>query len=120
MRDYKELINLPHLHYCVWVIVTNDICKAASKVKKADTSSEREFYEQSAALTLHNTHKGESFIIVTPKSDVGDVAHEVWHAVRKVFEWTGAELENEMVAYHIGYLMLYAWDVIKKAKKKKR
>jgi len=35
----------------------------------------------------------------------GIIAHEAWHAVFSMFEWAGAELDNEMVAYHLSYLV---------------
>lgn len=33
------------------------------------------------------------------------IAHECWHAIRKMLANQGAELENEVIAYHLGYLV---------------
>jgi len=36
----------------------------------------------------------------------GVVAHECWHAIHAMFEWAGVrDFENELVAYHLGYLV---------------
>lgn len=38
---------------------------------------------------------------VTPDT----IAHESWHAVRRMLLYCGAELDNEVVAYHLGFFV---------------
>lgn len=33
------------------------------------------------------------------------IAHECWHSICKLLQNRGAELDNETVAYHLGYLV---------------
>lgn len=113
----KTKVPIPTLIYTVWVIVTSDICKAACKIRAAENPRERAFYESAGALSMHAQDQPISYILLTPNATVEHIAHEVWHVVRKMFFYVDAELENELVAYHIGYLAQHAWDILKKGKK---
>lgn len=60
------------------------------------------------AKAFHKVHDedGEAtlFFPMDPKPEY--IAHESWHAIRYMLEdWAGASLENETVAYHLGYLV---------------
>lgn len=46
-----------------------------------------------------------SFIFLPEKARAGIVAHEVFHCVWHVFRSIGADLENEIVAYMLSYLV---------------
>ena len=37
--------------------------------------------------------------------DIDTVAHECLHAVWAMVKWTGARLDEEIVAYHLGFLV---------------
>ena len=117
----EETIPLPHYHYRVYVVLTDNIYEATCKIKKVENIKERSFYENAAALSLHMPDKGATYLLFTAKSDIGDVAHECWHAVRYLLcDHIDSDLENENVAYHLGYLVLHTWDVLKHLRKKKR
>jgi hypothetical protein len=47
----------------------------------------------------------ESWIILPFDAPCSSVAHEAWHAVRRMLDYCGAEQENEVVAYHLGYVV---------------
>lgn len=57
------------------------------------------------ALSVHVDDDLKSFIFLTSDSDAGTVAHEAWHCVSRMLEASGAELDDEVVAYHLGYLV---------------
>lgn len=116
---HKESINLPTFHYEVFVVVTNNISKAAARIEGKLTEPQ-EFYDQAAAMALHNHNKGKSYILLPPKTDIGDITHECWHVIRRIFSYIGAELENEIVAYHLGYLVLHTSNILEGWKKKKK
>jgi hypothetical protein len=50
-----------------------------------------------------------------PNVTEGTIAHESWHAILNMLVRVGADLDNEVVAYHLGYLV----DEIVKLKRSK-
>ena len=46
-----------------------------------------------------------SFVFLPYSASVGSIAHESWHVVRRMMEHAGVELDNEAVAYHLGFLV---------------
>lgn len=45
------------------------------------------------------------YIFLKPAADPGAIAHEAWHAVLRMLTTMGVEGDNEVVAYHLGYLV---------------
>lgn len=54
-------------------------------------------------MHCHNPDYPDSYIYITPTSSVGTISHEVFHGVWRMMEWIGAQLDNEIVAYNLGY-----------------
>lgn len=46
-----------------------------------------------------------SLLILHEGCSPGIVAHECWHAIRRMLNNLDVGLENETVAYHLGYLV---------------
>jgi len=64
-----------------------------------------------AVVALHSPvpSRPVAFIFLRPKASPGTVAHESWHAVRYMLRWACADLEEEVVAYYLGYLVNKIW-----------
>jgi hypothetical protein len=60
--------------------------------------------EGAAALSSQAVN-GHGHLFFKMSNTPGIIAHEAWHAVFRMFEWAGAELDNEMVAYHLSFLV---------------
>jgi hypothetical protein len=56
------------------------------------------------AVTIYDGDM-ECYIFILPNADPGTIAHEAWHAIRHMMLKVGVELDNEAVAYHLGYLV---------------
>ena len=56
--------------------------------------------------------KMKAFLFFRPGATNGTVAHECWHTIHKMFGAVGACLDNEAVAYHLGYLVDKTTDLI--------
>lgn len=110
----KTCVPIPTLNYDVYVIVTNDFFKASRKLNHEE--HDESWYGSTGAVALHTIDKGESFILLKPNASVDHVVHEAWHVIRRMFEWISAELENEMVAYHLGYLVQHTYNILKHKK----
>lgn len=90
--------------YEVYVCISDDI--VASRQKRDGYFGEK--FTGGDALGLHSYPLGSTGIswlffpiIVRP----GTVAHESWHCIFRMMSWVGADIENEVVAYHLGYLV---------------
>ena len=56
-------------------------------------------------LHSYNKRFSLSHIFITPESSIGTIAHEVFHFIWQMMNYKGAELENEVVAYHLSYTL---------------
>src|SRR5205823_3164674 len=53
----------------------------------------------------HFAHGSSSYIVLDNKVGAGQIAHEAWHCVHALLKWVGAQKEDEVVAYHLGYIV---------------
>lgn len=91
--------------YTVYIIATNDIARAALRFKQTKNT---DIGTDTQAICVHEVDNGITYMFLPFTSDAGDVAHECWHVVKRMLEYVGAELENEVVAYHLGFLVRQA------------
>lgn len=45
------------------------------------------------------------YIFYNPGVSPGTIAHEAWHAIYSMFKRVGVKITDEVVAYHLGYLV---------------
>jgi hypothetical protein len=112
-KDRRVCIHIPTFDYQMKIIVTGDVTKAA-----VELGTDKEFAERSAALHIKWPDEGASTLVLGFDAKPGTIAHESWHAVRSMLAWCGAELDNETVGYHLGYLVGQIHDIIKETKAK--
>lgn len=62
-------------------------------------------FTEGLAVHYSNDKAEHSYIFLKWNCSMGTVAHEAYHVVRRVFEWHNVAMENEAVAYHLGYLV---------------
>ena len=111
-KERKKSIKFPiFVNYTVNIIVTNDKQKSLKKIaNKYKLVIDQDHFE---ALSINVSDYSTSFLLFGENPSVGTIAHEVWHTVRHMLvEWVGAGLDNEVVAYHLGYLTQQVYDVI--------
>jgi len=91
--------------YRVFIVFTDDISASVDYLADRDNfnvlSAER--MTDCVACHLHPESRGHSYIIFTPKTYAGSIAHECWHMIYNLMDFTGIKLEDEFVAYHLGY-----------------
>ncbi len=109
MKIFRKCVIVnPIFYYDMVIVVTDDFEAAAKKLKiSVDTDSQAE------ALHVFAHCEGTSFILLHPKADIGVVVHEVWHAVRRLLEYINAGLDNEIVAYLLGYYTRHVVEILK-------
>lgn len=89
--------------YIVHVEVTSDLKKSMAKYPPTKVAIDD--YGDGKCVAVHVENDGFSFIFFPYNASVGDIAHESWHAVRRMMEYLGIELDHETVAYHLGYMV---------------
>ena len=103
MKSKKFEITFPiFADYTVHMTVTSDVVAAR---KKMDSTIGFK-YEGSSEVALHDYNDaGDSWLFFSPNPKAGTVAHESWHCVRRMLKWAGAGLDDEVVAYHLEFLV---------------
>lgn len=109
-KEYYRRILFPILqNYPVHVVIADDIVAARARRNRAWGRNEviEERGNNTEAFHEYDSDGdgGVSRLFFRLDAGSGTIAHECWHVVRRMFEWAGAELENEMVAYHLGHLV---------------
>ena len=99
-EDFEHIVKFPVLsNYFVHVVFTDNIARSRKGRYGSEGSAEGAAALSSVAVG------GHGHLFFKRDNSDGIIAHEAWHAVFSMFEWAGAELDNEMVAYHLSYLV---------------
>ena len=89
--------------YIVHIEITSDI-KASFKKYKYTRDLDIDL-EDTLAMAIHVEGSGMSFIFLPYNASVGCIAHESWHVIRRMLDYLGADQDNEVMGYHLGYLV---------------
>lgn len=105
MTRFKEktfVIDFPVFAYHVNVIITNDIQRSRTD-RNSQIGSK---FDLGPVLGLHssNENTGGSWIFLYFDASPDVIAHESYHSVVRMLSWVGANPEEEVVAYHLGYV----------------
>jgi hypothetical protein len=110
MKTKIKVIRFPVLcDYEVHIEVTNDMSASVLKYKYTKNVD----VKNTTACAVHVDGEALSFIFLPFNASPGTIAHESWHVIRRMVSYIGAELDNEMVAYHLGYITNEVWKLIK-------
>lgn len=103
--EYATTIDLSPFPYELRIIVTDDIMVTEKRIRDSyKDKSPLKADKNTGAMAMHSAGVKAMFILLPFACDVGNVAHEVWHTVRSLLLFVGAGLENEVVAYYLGWL----------------
>lgn len=99
-NDYATWFTFPIFSkFRVRVILTEDLANSAGQ--RIGGCS----LDGSVDAACYHTKKGWSYLFLNPKADEGTIVHEAWHVIFEIMDYVGAKIENEVVAYHLGYLV---------------
>lgn len=110
VNEFRRTIELPAWEYTIHVVLTSDVSQSMKRIEDAHAGSSpvQDFSVLGNPEAMHLSFAGDndnSWIIFSRNPSAGTIAHESWHAVRRLMRVVGAELENETVAYHLGYIV---------------
>jgi hypothetical protein len=105
-KDRQFTIPLPHFNYAIKVVFTGDF-KEFAKKKKWSKFSEQIADDDRTVSGYHCSHPGEglSWILLRHDPKISTIVHETFHVVWRIMEHIGAKFENEVMAYHLGYIV---------------
>lgn len=104
-NERKKMVAIPAFDYKIHIIFTDDVIASRKKIGRliGDTFS-------GAAEAYHvYTDAPESWLIFPHEVTPGTISHEAYHCIRRVMEWIGADSENEVMAYHLEWLVNEVW-----------
>jgi hypothetical protein len=104
--DYEKIVVFPiFADYKVRIVVTDDL-------QKSWDARIHDAYDAADTEALFGACDSGSALFFHREATVGTIAHESWHAIRYMLLESGAELDNEVVAYHLAYLVDRAFDFV--------
>lgn len=107
-RNRRTSIAFPVFRdYTVHVILSHDM-KATGRRLHEDLSA------CDGALVTYPATPRESWLVLGPDPSEDTIAHEAAHAVRAILDEAGAGVDDEVFAYHLGYLVGKIHGFIKK------
>jgi hypothetical protein len=114
--DYELRIKFPVFsNYTMFVVFSNDLC--ASRMARYGSAGAGGESDTGAFVSLCSEG---CHIFLKPYASAGIVTHEAWHAVRALLVWAEArDFDNEVVAYHLGYLVNQITDFQNRVKARK-
>lgn len=98
-------VDFPVFNYRLFVIYTDDLIKTRLSLSHKVGAPKTIISSTVDGLHSYNNEESDAFILFTPDSSVGTIAHEVSHAIWRMFRFYGAKFENELFAYHLGYTL---------------
>ena len=107
--DYELLVRFPvWSEFQVHVVFTDDIGRS----KNGRYGTNDIDVDHTNALHVFDLSGHSHLFYLIGNCPSGVVVHECWHAIRAMLEkWAGVDvMENETVAYHLGYLAQRVFD----------
>ena len=96
-------VKFPAFDYVVEVVLTDDIAKVWARMSKKHGWGD---LPTPSAFHTHDPEQGKSLLVFDIEDAYpGTIAHESYHAVRRMFLARGIRADNELVAYHLEHLV---------------
>jgi hypothetical protein len=114
LKESVKKVSFPIYYYTIFIVKTNDI--VGSRIKRDNVlGSFKVKREDKYVGGMHSSKDGEpnSYLFINAP-DANGIVHECYHAVSRMFCYIGAEFEEEVFAYTLGYLVEKVTDFIKK------
>lgn len=102
--ERSKWIRIDPFEYGLLVVLTNDIEGSIQKHRKKFPEFASISSENAAAIHIYHPEESFSMIILEFEPMIHHVIHEAFHLVWRVFEWSGAHHENEIMAYMLGFV----------------
>jgi hypothetical protein len=100
LRERIKIVKFPVWNTHVKVTFTDNVFESIRKRDKSYTVAD------CTAMCMHQEGDDRaSMLILDEIAPPNIIAHECWHAIHRLLTGSDAKLDNETVAYHLGYLV---------------
>ena len=101
--DYEHKVTFSVFGFVVYIVFSKDMVKSINARYPQVNTTDSDF----GAMCCRKRGSPEQHIFFElGNCPVGTLAHECWHAVRyMLLDWAQCELDNETMAYHLGWLV---------------
>ena len=106
-------------HYSVKIVFSTDI-NDSIKTQFPEETKFNGTSTDACHMFRSDEPEPESFLFFPFTANASTIGHECWHAVRRMLLFAGTDLENETVAYHLGWLIGEVTKFQKIAKSKRK
>ena len=119
MTEYKSTIPIPVFSYHIFVIFTDDLIASADKLaKEGKLRTNHGIDDTTDGFHVRMPNQSYGFLVLKYTASPNHITHEVYHTVSNMFRWIGADHEEEIFAYFMGYVVQLVHNDQEKAKKK--
>ena len=119
MRTIRRQTIIPIYGAKLWLVCGSDYTELDAEMKRAF----RWKPTRDAYGWCINNHKGDFGILLCSPDDEGLIAHEVFHLVHHILEWSGSNFDfdhQEQGAMLSAWLTSWVTDALKKPAKRRR
>ena len=116
--EYISKVPFPPFEFTVFIVFTDNVVQTANNLaEQGFMRKNHEIDATTGAFTVRNLN-GYTILVFPQTTDSGQIGHEAYHAVCCMMNWIGAENEEEITAYVLGYLIQFIHTDLEIAKKK--
>lgn len=106
MTESKTIIPFPPYNYRIYVIFTDNLIASADKLaSQGKLHSNHGIDECTDGFHVRLPNQSYSYLVLPYSAGINQIAHECYHSIVCMFDWISAQHEEELFAYHLGYLV---------------
>ncbi len=105
MNEFELNIELPIFNYQIDVVYTDNISESRQARNYLIGAPDSELSKLVDGLHSYNELTPRGVIFFTKETTIGVIAHEIFHAIWRMFKYIGAKNENEVFAYHLSWIL---------------
>ena len=105
-KEFKTFIPFLPYSYRIYVIFTDSLVESANALfEKGLLTKNHGIDDTTDGFSVRMPNQSYSFVVLKYNASINQIVHECYHAVCNMFRWVSAEHEEELFAYHMGYLV---------------
>jgi hypothetical protein len=106
MTSKKFAVPFPPYNYHIYVIFTEDLIETAEKLADQGHLTRNHGVDDTTdGFHVRMPNQSFSYIVLKYNTNINQIVHESYHAITNMFRWLSAGHEEELFAYHLGYLV---------------
>ena len=105
LTEREKVLKLPAFGYTFRIVLTTSFKGSILKREKLLGNQAGDWDGDCRALCWNVHNRAVTVIFLPFESDVNNIAHESYHGIRNLMKWVSAKDDEEVMAYHIDWLV---------------